>query len=66
MPRFSSINWALCVPSGCTHQDVQKGVEQVLSGHVDGAAVIAEVLVEPQMCQVEREEHLPRGTVFVG
>ena len=51
MPRFSSVQWALCVPDDCSASDVDLGVKETLGSVFNGTEVRYKVLVEEQMCQ---------------
>ncbi|KAK4880106.1 hypothetical protein RN001_008252 [Aquatica leii] len=51
VPRFSSINWALCVPSSCNAKDVELGVRSIIDDIVNGTNLQVEVAVDPIMCQ---------------
>jgi len=30
LPRYSTINWGICVPASCTAKDVENGLKEVL------------------------------------
>ncbi|XP_058443935.1 O-acyltransferase like protein [Malaya genurostris] len=53
VPRFSTINWALCVPANCTPQDVQLSLTEMLKDTVEGSGLQLKVSVEPELCVVE-------------
>lgn len=65
VPRFSSINWAICVPSACTAQDVKMGLRETLDGILDGTELSVQVEVDPGMCQRSNIGSLPRSTIIV-
>ncbi|KAG8222358.1 hypothetical protein J437_LFUL015954 [Ladona fulva] len=50
LPRFSSINWAFCIPSSCSATDLQKSVQDVLNNHSSSFEMSLSVTVNPQMC----------------
>lgn len=52
MPRFSTINWAMCIPSGCSHTDVETALRESLSNFTQGLPFNVQVRVEEDMCQV--------------
>lgn len=52
VPRFSTINWALCIPSGCSHTDVEVVLRETLSNFTQGLNFNVQVRVEEEMCQV--------------
>ncbi|KAF5287571.1 hypothetical protein FQA39_LY15900 [Lamprigera yunnana] len=51
VPRFSSINWALCVPSYCNASDVELGLRKYLDVLFNGTEIEMDVVVDPIMCQ---------------
>lgn len=55
VPRFSTINWALCVPAACSFQDVQLSLAELLHDQTQGTGVRLEVNVEPESCQVKND-----------
>lgn len=66
MPRFSTINWALCVPSGCSHTDVEIILRESLANFTQGLRFKMRVRVEEEMCQVYSSplEKIDRSTVY--
>uniref|UniRef100_A0A1Q3FR05 Nose resistant-to-fluoxetine protein N-terminal domain-containing protein n=2 Tax=Culex tarsalis TaxID=7177 RepID=A0A1Q3FR05_CULTA len=52
VPRFSTINWALCVPAACTPQDVQHSLAEFLRDSTEGTGLRLDVLIEPELCEV--------------
>ncbi|CAG9824968.1 unnamed protein product [Phaedon cochleariae] len=59
VPRFSSINWALCVPASCTSEDVELGLETYVNKMVEGTELRVRYEVDPSMCQKKTEWQLP-------
>ncbi|XP_055600965.1 nose resistant to fluoxetine protein 6 [Uranotaenia lowii] len=53
VPRFSTINWALCVPAGCSAQDIQLSLREFLQDLGEGTGVQLDVAVEPELCEVK-------------
>ncbi|KAF7287125.1 hypothetical protein GWI33_002502 [Rhynchophorus ferrugineus] len=51
VPRFSSINWALCVPSSCTSKDVERGLKHVTRRFLGSTELETRYEVNPEMCQ---------------
>ncbi|XP_055522358.1 nose resistant to fluoxetine protein 6 [Wyeomyia smithii] len=52
VPRFSTINWALCVPAACTPRDIQHSLGEFLRDTADGTGVQLDVSVESELCEV--------------
>ncbi|XP_039438292.1 nose resistant to fluoxetine protein 6 isoform X1 [Culex pipiens pallens] len=52
VPRFSTINWGLCVPAACTPQDVQHSLAEFLRDSTEGTGLRLDVLIEPELCEV--------------
>ncbi|KAI5700102.1 hypothetical protein M8J75_014303 [Diaphorina citri] len=66
VPRFSSINWAVCVPSSCSPQDVETSMESTLHKYLANTGLKYRVRVDPEMCQI-REDFTPTiGTILAG
>ncbi|XP_058815479.1 O-acyltransferase like protein isoform X2 [Topomyia yanbarensis] len=53
VPRFSTINWALCVPASCTPRDVQLSLAEFLKNTVDGTGLQLNVNIEPELCEIK-------------
>ncbi|XP_056642944.1 O-acyltransferase like protein [Diorhabda sublineata] len=51
VPRFSSINWALCVPDSCTAKDVELGLKKTVQNILNGTEFEIRYEVDPSMCQ---------------
>lgn len=51
VPRFSTINWALCIPSACSSEDVRKSLDEYLHDQTQGTGLKMEVSIEPESCQ---------------
>lgn len=66
VPRFSSINWAICVPSSCSPNDVKKGLAKTVETIFKETEFEISLEVEPDMCQMSRDPGLPTSTIIVG
>ncbi|XP_001603690.2 O-acyltransferase like protein [Nasonia vitripennis] len=66
VPRFGTVNWAVCAPSGCSPRDVEASLRHTLDKHTEETGLKISVKVEPEMCQMRRTEPLPRETIVVG
>ncbi|XP_052900787.1 nose resistant to fluoxetine protein 6-like [Anopheles moucheti] len=53
VPRFSTVHWALCVPAGCTAQDIQLSLGEFLRQYVIDTGLETEVKVHPALCQTK-------------
>uniref|UniRef100_A0A240PJW8 Nose resistant-to-fluoxetine protein N-terminal domain-containing protein n=1 Tax=Anopheles atroparvus TaxID=41427 RepID=A0A240PJW8_ANOAO len=53
VPRFSTVHWALCVPAGCTAEDVQQSLSEFLQHYIADTGVQTEVKVHPALCQMK-------------
>ncbi|XP_053696128.1 O-acyltransferase like protein-like [Sabethes cyaneus] len=53
VPRFSTINWALCVPSACSAKDIQHSLTEFLQDASEGTGIQLDVSVEPELCEVK-------------
>lgn len=56
VPRFSMINWALCVPDACSAAEVESALKDVVTTLVAGSGIEMNVRVEQGMCQVLQDE----------
>lgn len=65
MPRFSSINWAVCVPSSCGPSDVEKGFKRTVSEITKGTEIDFKVVLYKGMCQTADKKEIPTSTIFV-
>lgn len=64
VPRYSLINWGICVPSGCTHRDVEYSVAEYLRNQTAATGISFDVRVERQMCQVRDAQPWDRNTTW--
>ncbi|KAH8305318.1 hypothetical protein KR044_002142, partial [Drosophila immigrans] len=64
VPRYSLINWGICVPSGCTYRDVEYSVVEYLRNQTASTGITFNVRVEPQMCQVRDPQPWDRNTTW--
>ncbi|XP_011502852.1 PREDICTED: nose resistant to fluoxetine protein 6-like [Ceratosolen solmsi marchali] len=66
VPRFGTVNWAVCAPSGCNPRDVEASLRHTLAKHTEQTGLKITVKVDAEMCQVRRTEPLPTETLLVG
>ncbi|KAH8388008.1 hypothetical protein KR093_010927, partial [Drosophila rubida] len=64
VPRYSLVNWGICVPSGCTYRDVEYSVAEYLRNQTASTGITFNVRVEPQMCQVRDPQPWDRNTTW--
>nr|XP_023016320.1 nose resistant to fluoxetine protein 6 [Leptinotarsa decemlineata] len=62
VPRFSSINWALCVPSACSPREVELGLRRTVNRILEGTEIQIRYEVDPAMCQKKVEFKIPLST----
>ncbi|XP_058803532.1 uncharacterized protein LOC131671260 isoform X2 [Phymastichus coffea] len=53
VPKFTTINWALCLPAVCTAQDARKSIENALGSYNMTIGMKFMVDVDPDMCYVK-------------
>ncbi|XP_014232927.1 O-acyltransferase like protein-like [Trichogramma pretiosum] len=66
VPRFGTINWAVCTPAACSAADVEASLRHQLARHQERTGLRIQVKVEQEMCQTRRAEPLPTETILVG
>ncbi|XP_076750177.1 nose resistant to fluoxetine protein 6 isoform X2 [Xylocopa sonorina] len=65
VPRFSIINWGVCTPAACSYKDVETSIHDILTRYTSQTGLKVTVKVNKEMCQVKREEPVPKETMFV-
>ncbi|XP_070515627.1 nose resistant to fluoxetine protein 6 isoform X2 [Cardiocondyla obscurior] len=55
VPRFSSVNWAICTPASCTAQDVKASLQHAISKYTAQTGLKISLQVDQNMCQVKKE-----------
>ncbi|XP_043275133.1 nose resistant to fluoxetine protein 6 isoform X2 [Venturia canescens] len=66
LPRFSTVNWAVCTPAACSSKDVEVSLRETIAKHTLDTGLKIRVQVDKDMCQVQRTEKLPTATLIVG
>lgn len=67
VPRYSTINWAVCVPSSCSHTDVEFSIRHYVDAFTKGTGINIDVRVDEEMCQVFDKnwiENIDQGTMI--
>lgn len=57
-PRFSHINWAVCIPSSCTHQDLEFGIKAYLAKYSENSDIEIAIKVDAEMCQLRQDVNI--------
>ncbi|XP_039298057.1 O-acyltransferase like protein [Nilaparvata lugens] len=66
VPRFTNINWALCVPASCSASDVQEALMESLQQHLGPTGLRIRAHVDPEMCQQKSDSIIPpKSTLLV-
>ncbi|XP_035739061.1 nose resistant to fluoxetine protein 6-like isoform X2 [Vespa mandarinia] len=65
VPRFSTVNWAVCTPASCSFRDVEISLRDTLSKYTSQSGLKISVRVDRDMCQMKNNQPLPRETIFV-
>ncbi|KAF2881370.1 hypothetical protein ILUMI_24813 [Ignelater luminosus] len=65
VPRFSSINWAVCTPSSCSPKDIELGLREYINKLINGTELEVRFEVNPSMCQQPDSRSLPWSTILV-
>ncbi|TGZ56969.1 nose resistant to fluoxetine protein 6 [Temnothorax longispinosus] len=63
VPRFSSVNWAICTPASCTAQDVKASLQHAISKYTAQTGLKISLQVDQNMCQVKEEFVLSKATI---
>uniref|UniRef100_A0A034VQ95 nose resistant to fluoxetine protein 6 n=1 Tax=Bactrocera dorsalis TaxID=27457 RepID=A0A034VQ95_BACDO len=64
VPRYSLINWGICVPDACSYQDVEYTVKEYLNNLTTSTGISFQVRVEPKLCQVRDNKPWDRNTTW--
>ncbi|XP_050528916.1 nose resistant to fluoxetine protein 6-like [Daktulosphaira vitifoliae] len=59
VPRFSTINWAICTPASCSPSDIEQEIHTLLSKYVNTNEIRFRLKVDPNMCQTLRKSYVP-------
>ncbi|CAL1674854.1 unnamed protein product [Lasius platythorax] len=63
VPRFSTVNWAVCTPASCTAQDVKVSLQHAISKYTTQTGLKITLHVDEEMCQVKKELVLSKATI---
>ncbi|XP_012252676.2 nose resistant to fluoxetine protein 6-like isoform X2 [Athalia rosae] len=62
VPRFGTVNWAVCTPASCSPQDVEASLRHTLAKHTARTGLKITVKVDAEMCQKKVKESYPTET----
>ncbi|KAF7409428.1 hypothetical protein HZH68_003809 [Vespula germanica] len=66
IPRFTTINWALCLPAACTAKDAEISLIDALSYYNSTSGIRFTVDVNPDMCYIkQRSRNYSKETIGV-
>ncbi|KAG5310100.1 NRF6 protein, partial [Acromyrmex insinuator] len=55
LPKFTSFNWALCLPAACSAKDAEYALESTLKDYNGTVGIKFTVNVDPNMCYVKQK-----------
>ena len=66
LPRLSTINWALCVPSGCSAKDIKNVINHQLIMGFNAFDLEIETRLDEDMCQVKQtiQNSITKSTIL--
>ncbi|EFN89881.1 O-acyltransferase like protein [Harpegnathos saltator] len=65
VPRFNTINWAVCTPASCTAEDVKNSLQHAIAKYTAQTGFKITLQVEESMCQVKEEFVLPKAGIVI-
>lgn len=63
VPRFGTVNWAVCTPASCSAQDVEASLRHTLDKHTTRTGLNITIQVDSEMCQLRRKDSYPTETI---
>ncbi|RLU26672.1 hypothetical protein DMN91_000469 [Ooceraea biroi] len=63
VPRFSTVNWAICTPASCTVEDVQASLQHAIMKYTAQTGLKITLQVNKSMCQVKENLVLTKATI---
>ncbi|XP_029161386.1 LOW QUALITY PROTEIN: uncharacterized protein LOC114933095 [Nylanderia fulva] len=55
IPKFTTVNWALCLPAACSAKDAERALESALEDYNETVGIRFTVDVDPNMCYVKQK-----------
>ncbi|XP_033217201.1 uncharacterized protein LOC117172978 isoform X2 [Belonocnema kinseyi] len=66
IPRFTTLNWALCLPAACSAADARRSIENSLLPYNVTSGIEFSINVDPEMCYVrQRPQTYTKETIGV-
>ena len=66
VPKFTTANWAVCLPAACSAEDAQKAIESALQYYNETISIKFDVKIDPDLCYVKQNQiNYSAGTVGV-
>ncbi|KAJ8668278.1 hypothetical protein QAD02_009941 [Eretmocerus hayati] len=54
VPKFTTVNWALCLPAACSAKDARRSIENAVNAYNVTAGIKFVIDVDPKMCYVQQ------------
>ncbi|RLU27575.1 hypothetical protein DMN91_001379 [Ooceraea biroi] len=58
IPKFTTVNWALCLPAACSAKDAKHTLENALKDYNETVGITFTVNVDPDMCYVKQKSQI--------
>lgn len=55
IPKFTTFNWALCLPAACSAEDAERALKGTLKDYNETVGIKFTVDVDPSMCYVKQK-----------
>ncbi|XP_077256393.1 uncharacterized protein LOC143894156 [Temnothorax americanus] len=55
IPKFTTLNWALCLPAACSAEDAERALGSILKDYNGTVGIKFTVNVDPNMCYVKQK-----------
>lgn len=55
IPKFTTINWALCLPAACSADDAERALESALEEYNGTAGIKFTTNVDSNMCYIKQK-----------
>ncbi|KAJ9593682.1 hypothetical protein L9F63_014777, partial [Diploptera punctata] len=65
VPRFTTMNWGMCVPASCTSADVEQALVDALQDYNQTSGLSFNIYVDPDMCYVKPDPQQPYSIATV-
>lgn len=61
-PCLSKISWAFCVPSSCSHFDIELTLKDIMNDFTNNTGIKFQIKVDENMCQVKETKEIDKST----